>query len=120
MSFLKKLGQIALKVVVGVDTFGSMVKAVTPDGVDHVIDLVGDYSTQAAEVIAQAEIMGAALQLPGPDKLKAATPAMAQVILRSDAMLGRKIADPVLFERGVSKITDGWADILNSLDADDL
>lgn len=116
MAFLKRLGQIALKVVIGIDTFGPIVKGFTPDRVDAVIDRVGDYTRQSAEVIAHAEIMGQALQLAGSQKLKAAAPAMAQVILRSDAMIGQKIHDASLFERGVLKITDGWADVLNSLD----
>lgn len=120
MKFLTKLGQVALKFVVGIDTFAPMVKGFTPDHIDRVIDRVGDYSTQAAGVIMQAEIMGQALQLAGPDKLRAAAPAMAQVILQSDAMIGRKIKNPALFEQGVLKITDGWADLLNSLDAGDL
>lgn len=120
MSFLKRLGQIALKVVVGIDTFAPLVKGFTSDRVDAIIDRVGDYTTQAADVIVQAEIMGQALQLGGSQKLKAAAPAMAQVILRSDAMVGKKIKDAATFERGVLKITDGWADVLNSLDDSDL
>lgn len=120
MKFLTRLGQIALKFVVGIDTFGPIIKGFTPDHVDRVIDRVSDYSTQAAAVIAQAEIMGQALQLAGQDKLKAAAPAMAQVILQSDAMIGRKIKNPALFEQGVLKVTDGWADLLNSLDPADL
>lgn len=116
MSFLKKLGQIALKVVIGLDTFGPIAKQFTPDNVDRAIDAAGDYSRRAASVIAQAEIMGQALQLAGSDKLKAAAPAMAQVILQSDAMIGKKIKDAAKFEAGVLQITAGWADILNSLD----
>lgn len=116
MTFLKKLGQIALQVVIGIDTFGPLAKSFTPDPVDRAIDLAGDYSRRAASVITQAEIMGQALALAGQDKLKAAAPAMAQVILQSDAMIGKQIKDAAMFERGVVKITDGWADILNSLD----
>lgn len=120
MKFLTKLGQIAAKFVIGIDTFAPMVKGFTPDHIDRVIDRVGDYSTQAARVITQAEIMGQALQLAGKDKLTAAAPAMAQVILQSDAMIGKKIKQPELFEAGVLKITSGWADVLNSLDEAEL
>src|SRR5690606_13212372 len=91
MGWLKKVGQVALQIVVGIDTFGPIVKSVAPDKVDRAIDRIGDYTRQSADIIAYAEIMGQALgNVSGPDKLKAATPAMAQVILRSDAMIGKK------------------------------
>ena len=114
--WLKRAAQIALKIGVGIDTFGPMVKGFTPDRVDRWIDAGGDYVSKGTDIILQAEIMGQALSLSGQDKLKAATPAMAQLILKSDALVGRKIDDPVKFERGVAAMTSGLADILNSLD----
>lgn len=120
MGWLKRVGQIALQIVVGIDTFGPMIKAIASDRVDRVVDVVGDKTRQFVQVIAHAEMFGQALGLTGADKLTAATPAMAQVILSSDAMIGRKIKDPEKFKAGVAQITAGWADILNSLDDNDL
>lgn len=120
MRWLTRIGKLALQVATGLETFGPIAKQFTPDPVDRIIDRAQDLSSQSAAIIVQAEIMGQALSLPGPDKLKMAAPAMAQVILKSDAMIGKKIKDAALFQSGITKITDGWADILNSLDGDDL
>ena len=116
MGLLTKIAQIAAKIVIGIDTFGPLAKSVANDKYDRYIDVVADYTTKAADVVVQAEIFGNALALSGQDKLKAATPAMAQLILKSDLMVGQKIKNPVLFEKGVASITSGFADVLNSLD----
>lgn len=120
VSILSKAGQVASKFVVGVDLFSPFIKTYTPDSVDRAIDRAGDLARESVEVIKQAEIMGQALGIGGADKLKAAAPAMAQVILRSSAMAGKQIQDPELFQRGVTKIADGWADVLNSVHGDEL
>lgn len=74
--------------------------------------------TLLAGIIVNAEAMGQALDLKGPDKLKAATPLVGQLILQSSLLAKRKIKDPALFLRGSTKIGDGMADILNALDDD--
>ena len=77
------------------------------------IDLIGG-------VIVSAEVMGQALNLPGTQKLTAAAPQVAQIILQSALLAGKKIADQAKFNAGCVKVADGFADILNSLSADEV
>lgn len=112
MTFLKKLAGVLLKageVAAGIGPW-------LPPGYQPVAQTVTTDLHQIQNVIVQAEVMGQALQLPGPDKLKAAAPSVAQIILQSSVLAGRKIANPELFQRGSTKVADGMADILNSLD----
>jgi hypothetical protein len=72
--------------------------------------------TSIGSVVTMAEALD---QTPGNGaaKLAAATPLVAQIIMTSQLVSGKKIANPALFTQGAGKITSGLADILNSLDA---
>jgi len=119
MSWLKRAASIALKVTTAVLGFGPLVTSLTPTKRDdEILARVTPSLTQIAGVIQQVELFGQALALPGPQKLTAATPAVAQIVLQSAFMVGHKIADPVLFQRGCMKMADGMADVLNSLKDD--
>ena len=74
--------------------------------------------TQIGSIIAQVEAMGQALSLPGTQKLTAAAPLVAQVVLNSELLIGRKITDEALFTKATQEIASGMADLLNSLKAD--
>lgn len=117
MGFLSRVGKIALEVTKLLTGLEPLVKVLAPDrsGVMHT---VVDSSAKITDIIQTAEVMGQALALPGDRKLVAATPLVAQVILKSDALAGKKISNPTLFQKGVQSIASGWADILNSLDGD--
>jgi hypothetical protein len=119
-SFLKKLGKGILTGAGYVAGFAPMIKQYTPDNVDRKIDLVVDTSTKISDIVKVSEVMGQALQVPGPDKLKAAAPLVAQILLQSDAFKSHKIKDPVLFQQAAVKIADGFADAWNSVDPADL
>lgn len=117
MKLLSRIGQIALKATELIMGYGPLVKQAIPGTRDdRAIDLVADKLVELRDVIVQVEIFGQALGLAGADKLKAAGPAVAQVILSSSILAGRKIRDPELFKRGATKMSDGMADIMNSLD----
>jgi hypothetical protein len=119
MSFLKKLGSIILKVseiVIGFGPAAAMLIPGTKD--DKIIQTISVDLAQIAQIIAQVEVFGQALSLPGAQKLQAAAPAVAQVVLQSSIMVNHKIANPALFQTGCTKVADGMADILNSLKAD--
>lgn len=117
MKFLTRLGQILLKGVEIVSGFGPIIGTVYPQSAGPITIIQHDLEAIAA-VIAQVEAFGQVLGLPGPQKLLAAVPMVAQVILKSTILVGRKIADPALFQVGVKKVADGFADILNSLKDD--
>ncbi len=119
MSWLKKLGSIAIAVGKTAPIAGPILGAIIPGTQDDaIIAKVTPSIDSIVGVIVQAEIMGQALSLPGADKLKAATPAIAQLIVQSSLVAGKQIADPALFESGCAKIAAGMADCLNSLKAD--
>ncbi len=108
MRFLKKLGSIILKGAKLVLGIGSSL----PQGSSKIIDKL----SEIMDVILQFQFFGLALGLPGSQKLKAAGPAVAQIILSSAILANRKIDDKALFAQGTTKIANGMADILNSLD----
>lgn len=118
MSWLKTVGQIALAGA-KIAGFAPLVMPFIPEDrrttVDAIVARTTDTLSSISGVIAQAEIMGQALALPGADKLKGATPAVAQLVLQSSILAGKKIADPAKFQAGCQQIAAGVADVLNSL-----
>lgn len=66
-------------------------------------------------IITNVEAVGQALNIAGPDKLRAAAPQVAQAILGSALLANHKVANAALFTQGSTKMADGLADILNSL-----
>ena len=117
MSFLKKFGQIAGevgKVALSVAGVAPYVQAALP-GQSEKIQIVSADLAQIATIAQEVEVIGQALSLPGTQKLQAATPLVAQVILQSSLLANHKISNPALFAQGSQKIADGMADVLNSL-----
>lgn len=113
MKWLKKLGTIILKAQEFWTGFAPMAQMMLP-GQAAAIQVVSTDLAQVADVVVQTEIFGAALGIAGPDKLKAAAPAVAQIIMKSAILAKHDIEDPVLFMAGCTKIADGMADCLNS------
>jgi hypothetical protein len=121
MGWLKKAGIVLLKVTEILTGFGPVVSALIPGTTDDkIIQVTTHELSQVAAIVTQVEAMAAALTtpLPGPEKLKMATPAVAQIILQSSMMAHHKIANPDLFKQGCASVASGIADILNSLKDD--
>src|SRR5229473_448728 len=114
MNLLAKIGGIILKATEILTGFGSVVSQSIPSS-SGVITTVSKDLTEIATVITQVEAVGQSLAIAGPDKLKAAAPLVAQVILSSAMIVNHSIADSAKFQGGCTKIADGMADILNSL-----
>jgi hypothetical protein len=114
MSFLKKIGSIILKASQIVGGYGPLVSATVP-GSGKVIETLSADLAQIQNIIISMEAAGQALGIAGADKLKAASPLVAQVILQSALLANREIADQALFMKGVTEVGGGVADILNSL-----
>lgn len=113
MKLLTRLGKILLtttQIVMGIAPILPQYQKETGKVIDTLEQLSG--------IIVFAEAFGQTMNLAGPDKLKAATPMIAQAILQSSILADRKIANPELFHAGAQKIADGMADILNSLNDD--
>ncbi len=114
MTFLKKLGSVILKLVSIAGGFQPLIQQQVPGAAGAVASGLQSLELIAA-IITNVEAMGQTLKLAGPDKLKAATPLVAQVVLQSSLLVRQKIADPALFTEGCSKVADGVVAILNSL-----
>ena len=113
MGFLKKLGQVLLKatqIITGVGPF------VTPTEHHGKLELISDKLAEIERVVMHVEAFGQVLGTPGPDKARAAAPAVAQIILSSVLVGDRKIARPALFLEGATELGGAVAKILNSLD----
>lgn len=117
MTFLKKLGSILLKVTEIAVGFSPIVQQLLPGSATTVATVSKDLA-QIADIIVQAEAMGQALGQAGAQKLIAATPMVAQIILASSILANHKIANPGLFQQGCTSIASGMADVLNSLKDD--
>ncbi len=112
MTFLKKLGQVALRVGQIVIGIGPMISQAA-----GVVQVVSRDISAIVQIIGYVEAIGAALNIAGPDKLKAAAPLVAQAILQSEVLVGKTIRDPDLFQKACTEYAQATVDLLNSLDA---
>ncbi len=115
MPFLKKLGTVLVKATEIWFGFSGIAGALNP-GAAGVIQKVDASLTQIAQIIIEVETIGQKLAIAGPQKLTAAAPLVAQVILQSSLLVGHKIHDEALFNKACGEIAGGFADLLNSLD----
>lgn len=110
MKFLTKLGSVIAKVTAIATGIAPLFPQYNKE-TGKVVDTLNGI----AAVVMNVEVFGQVLETAGQDKLKAAAPLVAQIILQSDMMTGKKINDPVLFKAGSEKIASGMADVLNSI-----
>ena len=113
MTLLSRIGSVLLtatKIVTGLAPF-------IPPANQGTYSVISQDLEQISAIIIQVELFGQALGLKGPDKLTAASPAVAQIILRSSILANHKIANELVFTAGCKKIADGMADVMNSLDS---
>lgn len=116
MSFLSKLGNVLARIVGIVTGIGPLVEPFLGSGkAATVTGTVVNDLTSIGQVVVQAEalIQGTGT---GATKLAAATPLVAQIILTSEMVSGKKIANDALFIQGAGKVTSGIADVLNAID----
>jgi hypothetical protein len=111
MTFLKKIGIALLKGTQLLVGLGPLIPGYNSTLVGKIVDTLERISA----IIVNVEAFGAVLGTPGVDKLRAATPLVTQIILQSDLMIGKKIDNPILFASGCTKVTDGMAEIMNSI-----
>lgn len=118
MKFLSKLAEYFAKGLQIVAVFAGVSAKILPGSVNTEIQVVSQDLKEIGQVILDAEEVGVALSLKGPDKLKAAAPKVADILLESAMLANHKIANPALFTQGATKIADGMADVINSLHTD--
>ena len=118
MSWLKKLGEVAKVGSSIIPVWGPLISAVIPgEKDDKILARVDDTWSQIAGVVVTAEQMGAAIKAPGVQKLDMAAPSVAQLILRSSALAGKKVKDAAKFEAAVKGVASNVADLLSALEA---
>ena len=118
MKWLTLVGKYALVGLNLLTGFGPMIGQMIPgDKDDKIIAKSTDTLIQVSTVIQMVEAIGqaASTPMPGAEKLKVATPLVAQIILASSMLAQHKIADETLFRAGCEKIASGMADVLNSI-----
>lgn len=114
MTFLSKIGSLILKGISLWFGFAPVVGQQLPGGAGIVQRITKDLA-EIANVIIAVEAVGQLKGMPGPEKAKAAGPLVAQIVLQSTILAGKKIAKPDLFNAGCVNIAGGVADVLNSL-----
>jgi hypothetical protein len=109
MPWLKKIGTVVLKIVGLWDAVAPLAGRLIP-GAGEITAIVS--------VLASAEQMFAAAfgadAKKGSDKLRAATPFVAQLIQASAAFQGKTLKDGKLAEQAFTQITSAFADLLNA------
>lgn len=114
MTFLQRVGQILMK---GIEIWAGFAQTIQREfpGVSGPVQVITKDLTQIATIVTEVEAIGQIASTAGSDKLKAATPLVAQVIMQSALMEGRTVANPTLFTKSCEEIAGGMADLLNSL-----
>lgn len=117
MNFLKKLGETIVKIAGIATGFVPLIQGIVPAKAPQIQE-VSDDLTKVAGIVATVEAAAAAMSTPAPgaEKLKMATPLVAQIVLQSDMLVGHKIHDQAKFQQGCASIASGVADVLSSLE----
>lgn len=118
LGWLKKAGSIALKGIEIAAGNAPAVKLIVPKAAGTVDKVVGEL-TQIKDIIVTVEAVGQAWDQPGTEKLRVAGPLVAQAIAQSSLMIGHEIADKGKYDAACAVIAGGFADLLNSLKADE-
>ena len=114
-TFLKKLGGVLVKGLQIVTGLGPIISSYVPNASGTVVQ-VENTLDKIIQAVVYAEGVGAALNLPGPQKLTAAAPFVEQAVLTFFAAKGWKIGDEAKFKADVTRLAGVVADILNDVD----
>lgn len=116
MSFLKKLGQVAATIgatALGIGPLVAPLFGSKGDRVSGEVNTIGNDLTLIGQTVVQIET--ALVGQTGADKRKAAIALIGPIIMTSQMVSGKRIADPALLQTGIGQITDGVVAVLNSL-----
>jgi hypothetical protein len=122
MTFLKKLGQVLLKVVGIAAGVGPIVEPFLGSGKAATVTTtaVNDL-TSIGQVIAQIETAFAAIpNSTGAQKLQAALPLVSNIIATSELVVGKKVSNPALFTQACQEFTQATVDLLNAIDPNEV
>ena len=117
-SFLKNLGSSLVKVVAIASGVGPIIQPFLGSGKPATVaaSVVNDL-TSIGQVVLQIETAFAAVTgSTGVQKLQAAIPLVSNIIKTSELVVGKKIANQVLFTQACQEYTQATVDLLNSID----
>jgi hypothetical protein len=119
MTLLQKIGVGILKGIGLVQAFMGMGAMVYP-GAGSTIAHATDDLTKVFGAVQTVEAVIGAISDPaaktGPQKLKAVTPLIAQIVQQTETVAGRTLKNEALFIQGCTKMGDGAADIMNAFE----
>lgn len=121
MSFLTKLGLILAKVgsvaaeLAGLPSLQALLSPRVAAVEGKVVSELGSIGALVSVVEGVFTAMGNQTG-SGAQKLAAIVPQVAKVIQASELVASRKLKDETLFTKGVTDITSGVAEVLNSLE----
>lgn len=118
ISWLKRAASLLIQGIAIVEGFGPLAQMARPGATGVIATVMSDLE-QVKAIILKAEVMGQSLGLPGDQKLRAAAPLVAQIIKQSSALAGHNIADHPKFYAACTSFASAFADVLNTLEADD-
>jgi hypothetical protein len=121
VTFLKKLGQILLKVVGIAAGVGPVITPFLGSGkAGQVTGTVVNDLTSIGSLVVQIETAFAAIPgATGAQKLQAALPLVSNIIKTSELVSGKKIANEALFTQACQEYTQATVDLLNSIHPDE-
>lgn len=120
LTFLKKLGGIVLQVGAVVTGLYPLIQPMLGSGKPATIvgTAVNDLS-QISKLVIQIEAVGQSLNLTGPQKLQALVPLVQNVVLTSEVVDGKKVANNDLFVKACTEYAQATVDLLNSIHPDE-
>lgn len=118
MKFLSTLKNILTRATTVASIVLPWLQGFAPPRVTAITTEVSDDLTKIGGIVVAVEGAAGALSspVPGAEKAKMTGPLIAQVILKSDLMVGHKVKNPDLFLQGCTAIGGGVADVINSLE----
>lgn len=109
MTWLKKIGMVVLKITGIWQDVAPLIGKLIPGA--------GEVSSIVGVLVSVEQLFTAAFGADakkGSDKLRAATPQVAQLIQASAFFQGKALKDEKLAEQAYTQITGGFADLLNA------
>jgi hypothetical protein len=118
MTFLKKLGEVLLKVVGIAAGVGPIVQPFLGSGKAAATagTVVNDLTAIGSVVVQIETALAAVPNSTGAQKLQAAIPLVSNIIKTSELVANKKIANEALFTQACQEFTQATVDLLNSID----
>lgn len=121
MSFVSFLKQFGLDVLRGVQIFEGItpvavtaVKALNPT-IGGKLDSISQMAAAGLDIESNFAAAFGSDNKTGPAKFAALVPRVQQIVLDSEALVGKQVGDPVLFAKAMQEYSQATADMLNAL-----